>query len=319
MNEKRKDELKNVGFDMDAFIAMGIPAGTKVTIDLPDGKKKEIEVLLDKIENIDVIREDPYYSRWTMAQVFDILTSKESVTEYLRGKFSHPYRYQFTQTLERLKEINKLPSGQRKDVLSKFFTPELAMSLARGYLDDLRKYIENLPKKNHKRTPYKCIPGIGAVHCKDIEGVVFRKLEAAFDKMQEAKWRNPYRFASAFADFIKAMVKFPDKNLKLNDKFLAAYQGRGAYLTAAGLVEFHGCRVYSRKPGRYSWIRGEKDAPMSKADSLKAIHEKVDEIYRHGQRWVLNDPAWYQLWGFMKELIEDNGFDFYAAMAKKYR
>lgn len=318
--KERMEALKNAGIDVDAFVAMGLPAGSKVTINLPNCEQTEIELMLKRFEDMDAIKADPYFSRWTMAQVFDILRSGLSVERYLYRKYDHPYSYQFTQTLDRLKELYlKTQAGsERREILSKFFNDRVAIELASGYLMILHKYIDELPVAHHKGVPYKKVPGYApGVHCKDIEGVVFAPLEREFNRMKEAMYRNPKRFINAFEAFIGNMVKIPEKYLKakvgLNKWFIAAYQGRGAYLTATGLIEFHGCRVYPRTQDRYSWLKVKGDTPLSREESLKAVKAKVDETSS-----IFNVPDSYMLWGMMKELIVDNGFDFYKAMDEKY-
>lgn len=318
--KERMEALKNAGIDVDAFVAMGLPAGSKVTINLPNGEQTEIELMLKRFEDMDAIKADPYFSRWTMAQVFDVLRSGLSVERYLYRKYDHPYYYQFTQTLDRMKELYlKTPAGsERREILSKFFNDMVAIKLAEGYLMILHKYIDGLKVAHHKGVPYKKIPGYApGVHCKNIEGVVFAPLEREFERMRGAMYKNPKRFINAFEAFIGNMVKIPEAYLKanvgLNKWFIAAYQGRGAYLTATGLIEFHGCRVYPRKQGRYSWLKVKGDTPLSREESLKAVKAKVDEISS-----IFNVPDSYMLWGMMKELIEDNGFDFYKAMDEKY-
>lgn len=312
--EERIQELINNGINVDAFIAMGLPEGAKVTIDLPGGVTQEIELLLKKFKDMDAIKADPYFSRWTMAQVFDVLRSGKSVERYLKWKFAHPYRYQFTCTLDRVRELASLSVGKRKNTLEKFFNPRLAIKLAECYLDDLRKYIGSLPEKSHEGRPYKKVGSAGNIHTKDIEGLVFSPLERELDSMRKYCFRNEILFCKHFEEFIDSMVKWDDRNLPLNPYFVAAYQGRGAYLTATGLVEFHGCRVYPRAAGRYSWTRGEKLAPLSREESIKVIDDKVAEISRN----VWRTTDWYMLWGMMKEIIEDNGFDFYKVMKEKY-
>lgn len=321
MNKKeRMEALRNAGINVDSFIAMGLPEGAKVTINLPGGGTQEIEILKKRFKDMDAIKADPYFSRWTMAQVFDVLRSGLSVERYLCRKYDHPYSYQFSQTLDRLKELYlKTTAGsERREILSKFFNDRVAIELASGYLMILHKYIDELKVAHHKGVPYKKIPGFGmGVHCKDIEGVVFRPLEKAYERMKDSMWNNPKRFINAFEDFINHMVKIPEAYLKanvgLNKWFIAAYQGRGAYLTATGLIEFHGCRVYPRTQERYSWMKVKGDKPLSREESLKAVKAKVDET-----SGIFNVPDTYMLWGMMKELIVDNGFDFYKAMDEKY-
>lgn len=317
--KERMEALKNAGIDVDAFVAMGLPAGSKVTINLPNGEQTEIELMLKRFEDMDAVRSNPYYARFVMAQVFDILRSGLSVERYLYRKYDHPYYYQFSQTLDRLKEIQKNePGSERREILSKFFNDMVAIKLAEGYLVILRKYIDGLPVAHHKGVPYKKVPGYApGVHCKDIEGIVLAPLEREFERMRGAMYKNPKRFINAFEAFIGNMVKIPEEylntNVGLNKWFLAAYQGRGAYLTATGLIEFHGCRVYPQKQGRYSWQKVKGDTPMSREESLKAVKAKVEEITN-----IICPPDSYMLWGMMKEIIEDNGFDFYKAMDEKY-
>lgn len=318
--KERIEAMKQAGIDVDAFIAMGLPAGSKVTINLPNGDQAEIELMLKQFEDMDAIKADPYFSRWVMAQVFDILRSRLSVERYLCRKYDHPYYYQFTQTLDRLKELYlKTPAGsERREILSKFFNDRVAFELASGYLMILHRYIDELPVAHHKGVPYKKVPGYApGVHCKDIEGIVFAPLERGFERMRDAMYKNPKRFINAFEAFIGNMVKIPEAYLKanvgLNKWFLAAYQGRGAYLTATGLIEFHGCRVYPRVLGKYSWHKVKSDKPLSREDSLKAVKAKVEEITN-----LICPPDSYMLWGMMKELVEDNGFDFYKVMDEKY-
>lgn len=321
--KERMEALRNAGINVDSFIAMGLPEGAKVTINLPGGGTQEIEILKKRFDDMDAIKADPYFSRWTMAQVFDVLRSGLSVERYLCRKYNRPYYYQFTQTLDRLKELYlKTPAGsERREILSKFFNDRVAFELATGYLMILHKYIDGLKVAHHKGVPYKKIPGYGyGVHCKDIEGVVFRPLEKAYERMRGSIWNNPKRFINAFEDFINHMVKIPGDylraNVGMNKWFIAAYQGRGAYLTATGLIEFHGCRVYPRKEGRYSWQKVKGDTPLSREESLKAVKAKVEEITRFLYGNGTLDS--YMLWGMMKELIEDNGFDFYKVMDEKY-
>lgn len=312
--KERIEVMKQAGIDVDAFIAMGLPAGSKVTINLPNGDQAEIELMLKQFEDMDAIKADPYFSRWTMAQVFNILRNRMSVERALYFKYERPYRYQFTQTLDRLKELYKLPAGsERREILSRFFNDWVADKLCIEHMILAREFINGLPTHSCKGKPYKKIPGIGDVFVKDIEGVVFAPLEKAYDKMRKYLFSNPTMFIKAFEDFIKHMVKFDKKETPLNKWFIAAYQGRGAYLTATGLIEFHGCRVYPRLPGKYSWQKTKADKPLSREDSLKAVKAKVEEITN-----LICPPDSYMLWGMMKEIVEDNGFNFYKVMDEKY-
>ena len=191
------------------------------------------------------------------------------------------------------------------------------VGLCDDYLKHLHEYVDARPEHNCKGQPYKKIRGYGDVFLKNIEGIVFAPLEDALHTMiKSCVWRKPDKgLAKYFKEFIDHMVKFPDMwSLKLYTPWLAAYQGEGAYYTAVGLVKFHDCRVYEH--GGYCSY-GPATKRLNLEDSLKAIEDKAAHIERN-RSWKNGSCDWYLLTGMLKQIIEDNHFDFKAKMKAIY-
>ena len=74
------------------------------------------------------------------------------------------------------------------------------------------------------------------------------------------------------------------------------------------LIKWHGCRVF------YSACY-EKRA-FNLEESIIAVNQKVNAIL-NGRFWI-STPEWYKLTGMLKELIEDNKFDFKKRMEEIY-
>lgn len=314
----REEALKAAGIDTGKFVAMDVPEGATIIIATPDGKQckfdrngNPIDEILKKVKDVGYIKEDPHFRRWVMAQTFDILEYDGSMETYiLRRKGG--YYYQFEQTLDELKAISKMPNGIAKDRRSMFFTKTVVVNLCEDYLDHLRKYVDELPVKSHRGMPYKKVKGFcQGVHCKDIEGQVFAPLEAPLNRIKESWGYSDYWIMyNAFQDFVSHMIKINLEYEKLCKAWVSAYKGAGAYYTLMGLIKFHDCCVYEHIGCRYNCTK----VKLSLDASIKAVEDKVNEICRYSWR----NPDWYLLYGMMKEVIEDNDFDFRKKMKEIY-
>ena len=321
---ERKEILKAAGIDTSKFFSMDVPEGATIIIATPDGKQHVydkngncIDAVLNKINDIGYIKEDPHFRRWIMAQTFDILNSGKSVEKYIDW-YKGGYMYQFEVVSNELKALQKL-RGEKYDERKQFFTKDVIINLCLEYMRHLKAYVENRPIRNHKGRPYINLPGFGkGVHIKDIEGMVYAPLERALDMMQEAWCVSDYRFIRGFEEFHKNVIKKVTYDKPLNKKWLDAYKGEGAYYTMMGLIKFHNCFVYHHAT-KYYGGRGEKTCSYNREDSIKAVKDKAYELDRGRYHyWNNMDTEWYKLYGMMKEMIADNNFDFKAKMAEKY-
>lgn len=88
------------------------------------------------------------------------------------------------------------------------------------------------------------------------------------------------------------------KKLAMPNEFINCYKAAGAYYTMQNMVMFHGCFVH------------EGGQPLDQYASLDAIEQKAADCCAVGEG--------YKLFGMLKQLISDNGFDFQARMAEVY-
>ena len=316
--EERNNILKAAGIDTGKFVAMDVPEGATIIIATPDGKQckfdrngNPIDEVLKKVKDVGYIKEDPHFRRWVMAQTFDILEYDGSMETYIKRR-KGGYYYQFEQTLDELKAISKMPKGIARDRRSMFFTKTVVINLCEDYLAHLRKYVDELPVKSHRGMPYKKVKGFyQGVHCKDIEGQVFAPLEAPLNRIKESWGYSDYWIMyNAFQEFVSHMVKIDLYDAKLCKDWVSAYKGAGAYYTLMGLIKFHDCRVFKHIGCRYNCTKVKLDLDAS----IKVVEDKANEI----GRYCWGNPDWYLLYGMLKEVIEDNDFDFRKKMKEIY-
>lgn len=309
---ERKEVLKAAGIETGNFAAFDVPEGATIIIATPDGKQHQydkygnpIDEVIKKIVDIGFIKADPDFRRWVTAQTFDILYSGMSMAEYIKY-YKKGYYYQFTQTLDELDSIAEMREGERKDHRKRFFTRNVVISLCEDYLKHLHEYVDKLETRSCYGLPYKKVKGFGkGVYVKDIEGKVFSPLEAPLLKIKKDTWINDHeKLATYFGEFVDRMIKIDAWDFKLNEDWLSAYKGAGAYYTLMSLIKFNNCRVY------------KNGSPLGLLESVQAVEDKVKEC--SNWRWCRTKPDWYLLYGMMKEVIRDNKFDFRKLMQEVY-
>ena len=320
--EERITAMKEAGILTGNFYAMDVPEGATIIVATADGKQikydregNRVDEFLKKIKDTGFIKEDPHFRRWVMAQTFDILEYGGSMAKYIKRN-KGGYIYQFEQTLRELEAIAKMSPGTKRKEREQFFTTGVVIGLCKDYLQKLHEYIEKLPMKKCKGVPYKSIKSRGDIFCKNIEGAVFMPLESSLMRIENTA--KVYRTSTtvilpAFREFIKNIVKFDMDDLDLCSAWLSAYKGAGAYYTLMGLIKFHGCRVYKHEG--YRWSCNNKVTKLDLADSIAAVKEKAKEINEGS--WFA-EKEWYMLYGMLKEVIEDNKFDFREKMKEVY-
>ena len=310
---ERKEILKAAGIETGSFAAFDVPEGATIIIATKDGQKIEVDrngnpinaAIKKRIYDIGFIKEDPAYRRWVTAQTFEILNSGMSYERYINW-CKGGYYYQFEMLERELEQISKL-SGEAREMRLKFFNDRVVIKLCEDYMKNLRKFVDSLPEKSHCGIPYKRIPKFGDCHTKDIEGRLYAPLESPLMKMKEIYRINIRELLIIFRQFINNMIKVYF-NAPLCAEWLAAYQGNGAYYTMMNLIKWHGCRVF------YSACYDKRAFNLE--ESIIAVNQKVNAIL-NGRFWI-STPEWYKLTGMLKELIEDNKFDFKKRMAEIY-
>ena len=157
------------------------------------------------------------------------------------------------------------------------------------YLDDLKKYVDDLKVKRCKGVPYKTIKGTH-IFVDHIPAKVFYPLNSARNrvKVDVCDINSLYHYLKKFND-ARVHMKW---ETKMSKSFVDAYKAAGAFYTMKNLIMFHGCKF--REKGKFT----------SMARSLQILT-------KHSKDY--ND---WRLLGIMKDFIEDNGISIEGKIAE---
>lgn len=326
--ENRMEALKAANIETGKYFSVTLPEGLKpgstinvtisedgtpVVID-PAEKKTELtpeeQAFVNQIYDDGYVRNTRLHRRWVMAQMFRMLNYKSPVTgksgydAYLNERYG--YQYQFDMMLQEVKVLTKL---YKKDWVaygerSRFFTLDVIVATCEDYIKKLHKYVDELKVHKCKGVPYKKVFGEN-VFVEDLQKKVFWPQENNLKSLKDVichirKKYITYSEGSLYwtlRTFCAHMYKLPDNTPKCK-KWKDAFKGEGSYYTLMNLIKFHGCRVMNRKT-------------MEKMDVVKSI-STVDVLA------TSYNGEYYRLFAFLKQVIEDNNFDFSKRMQELY-
>lgn len=296
---------------MEKLNAMGVNTGKYFTVDLPEGLPAGAKISLVINENgepmfvngndpiLNQIVEDGYvrntklHRRFVMAQMFQML--KYGYNDYLRTRYG--YNYTLKMMLEEVRVLSKLETRDKETFLERehFFDRQTVAAVLEDYLEELKKYVDKLPKKNCKGIPYKKVKGTN-IFVEDLDKKLYFPVKSYATQVRCAKDYNAVY--NVLKNFMKNMVKLPYDTRK-SKAWIDAYKGAGAYYTLRNLLLFNGCSLFDNN-GNILYTDS-----ISKDRYLKS---KLDEY--KGEGW--------RMFALMKKVISDNNFDFNKRMSEVY-
>lgn len=321
--ENRVAALKAAGMNTGKYFSISLPEGLQpgakinITIDengVPvfDGDGNNIKTnsaltpdekaLLNQVCVDGYVKNSKLHRRWVMAQMFRMLNYESydgkrfGYDAYLNDNYG--YMYQFDMILEEIRVLGKL---QERDMgefnkRKRFFNDQVVVDLIKDYKTKLKKYIEKLPIRKCKGTPYKRICGKN-IFVEDI----YQKVLIPFDNVAynvvynmtpDTNYMKLYLVLKRLVKFAK-QYKLPFETPKCKE-WKNAYKGAGSYYTLMNMVKFHNCRAN----GMYG------------LDGVYFIEMLTDQYGETGE--------YYKLFAFLKKTIEDNHFDFGLRMKEIY-
>lgn len=325
--ENRMAALKAANIETGKYFSVTLPEGLKpgstinVTISedgtpvVMNSVKKKTELTPEEKAFVNQIYKDGYvrntrlHRRWVMAQMFRMLNYKSPVT----GKFGYDaylnerygYQYQFEMMLQEVKVLTKLYDKDRDafEERYRFFTLDVILATCEDYIKKLHKYVDRLKVHKCKGVPYKKVFGEN-VFVEDLQKKVFwpqeNNLRSLRDVIRHIQMNYiTYAEGSLYwtlRTFCSHMYKLPDNTPKCKE-WKDAFKGEGSYYTLMNLVKFHGCKVPD--------ATGDM---MSLMESLIDVEGAVAEY----------KGEYYKLFAFMKQVIEDNNFNFNKRMQELY-
>lgn len=308
--ENRVAALKAAGMNTGKYFSISLPEGlqpgAKINITIDENGTPVLtsdeEALYDQVCTDGYVRNSKLHRRWVMAQMFRMLNyesydgKKFGYDAYLNDNYG--YMYQFDMILEEIRVLGKLQERDTGEFnkRKRFFNDQVVVDLIKDYKTKLKKYIEKLPIRKCKGTPYKRICGKN-IFVEDI----YQKVLIPFDNVAynvvynmtpDTNYMKLYLVLKRLVKFVK-QYKLPFETPKCKE-WKNAYKGAGSYYTLMNMVKFHNCRAN----GMYG------------LDGVYFIEMLTDQYGEAGE--------YYKLFAFLKKTIKDNHFDFGLRMREIY-
>lgn len=290
---KRGEALKAHGIDPAKYFSIQLPTGGTQMMRM-DEQGKAVPVtdddpVIQAIRNGGTIPNRRLFRRWVMSQVFHGLAANGGFTQWLNR---HGYNYQWEMLIEELRVQAKLYGKDNENFLARnrWFNKELAVTMAKDYIEQLRKDAQQRPRHKCKGVPYITIDHVH-YFVSDIEKKLIAPNARRIDAIQEAE--NPEQLRSAVCHFWH-FVPRSTPQYKQCVVWKDAYKGMGAYATMQNLLRFHGC-TFPKDNAFYN---------THLSDLLKL--EDAAIFYSYGAGW--------KLFGLMKQMLDENGIDIKAKM-----
>lgn len=309
---ERMEKLNGMGVDTSKYFNLNLPDGLKpgATISLvisEDGQPiivSDNDTVRDQIIADGYVRNTKLHRRFVMAQMFHMLNyvsfdgKNKGYTACLRDRFD--YKYTLDMMIEEVRVLGKLEKRDQESFVerSHFFTKAVVIAVLNDYVEKLKKYVDELPKRNCKGVPYKRVKGIDIFEA-DLEKKLYKPIRERIARVQRAgNYEQMYRELIGFMRY--SFVKLPYDTPK-SKVWIDAYKGEGAYYTLKNLIMFHDCVIYT---GKYGVFNYNKSANLCGAEAVNYLKSKLDEYKGEG----------YRMFALMKKVIEDNRFDFNQRM-----
>ena len=294
--EMRIAALKAKGIDTSCYFPMGADEVVKIE----NGKAIPVE-MMDEVEKKMVeggyINHYTLFRRWVMSQMFRMLRKQvDQRTSFTQLIQNHGYEYSWRVVERELNAQAKMyKNGDSENYVARnrWFNNDIVADMMKSYISRLQDHVENklMYRKNakghdvYKHTckgnPYVRIGGKN-VFVSDLEKKVFSPLRRLVCEVSSTP-----DVAKAHAAIVKfnRLRKKMQSETKMDQFFINAYKGSGAYFTCKNLILFHGATF--RDGGKF----------LGQKKSLRYLEEKAQEYRTEGWRMM----------GVLKQLISDSG------------
>lgn len=294
----RMNTLNNAGIDTSKYFNLAIdktlPKGTTLTITIGDDgtpiiTDTELKAILNKIEDDGYVKNSKLFRRWVMAQTFRMMNYKDG--GYTGALNAKPYNYQWTMLENELHAMAKIEKEDREqfEVRKDFFDKAVIIAMLEDYKDKLFEECKGCYWKTDKLSQGTGIANI-TINAIRNAGTYdkFYHIIKAFNR--EVKTGRPY-------------IGLP-KHTKKCKEWMEAYKGAGAYYSLQNMIRFHlGNNIVLPDV-----LTCGRPTVVNRKEAETILEEKRKEYCYE----------WYKLFGYFKEVVELNHFDFGYAMKKAY-
>ena len=324
--DERMETLKVNGIEVGKYFDVTLPGGATIKMTLENGVPvvADNDPIMNQIIKNGYVRNSKLHRRWVMAQMFKMLNYKltrynshlnksvvyeEGYDACLRNNYG--YQYQFDMMLEEIRVISKLEKSGDVETFrerTSFFNYNVVAIVCQHYMNDLKGYIDTLPKHKCKGVPYKKLNGrYGNVFESDLQKKVYYPMESVIRGIANAQ--NYHELYKKLKNFMNLMIKLPYNTAK-SKAWIDAFKGSGSFYTLLNLTMYHNCKIVD-EPKRNYWSRDRKE-PVTYAAGIEAtnfVKSKLDEYKGDGWRYM----------AMLRKCIADNNFSFDERMKEIYK
>lgn len=290
---KRGQALQAAGIDTTKYFSINLPTGGEQLMKMSD-EGVPVAVTADDPIMAAIVKQGTVpnrslFRRWVMSQVFHGLQARGGFSQWLKR---HGYIYQWKMLVEELRVQAKLYGKDMEnfEARNRWFNRELAVTMAKDYVEQLRKDAHKRPTHKCKGVPYIKFDRTN-YFVSDIEKKLIAPVLTRIFAIETV--RNPQQLYNAVRNFwtnTPSGSQYYDQCAAWKD----AYKGMGAYATMQNLLRFHGCKFPK-----------DNDFYSRRLTGLKML-EKAAVSYHNGEGW--------RLFGLMKQMLDENGIDIEAKM-----
>ncbi len=270
--------------------------------------------LIDKIEADGYIEVEGIVRRWIPSQCLQMLFYKEGRRNLTVGFHDmlkrKGYDYSWDVLLNDLKRQQKMAADNDTEGYedrNRWYNKTIALDMANHFLSSLKKYIENMPQRNHKGRKYvklRCnwMNNGKGIHTDELLSF-YKTLETAIRTISVSKLpKTLYAAVQKFSALRRGIVYYPE----MCPSFMNAYKAAGAYYTIKDLILFENCLLQVNASGD-TCIRSYRDVRhfIQQEESLAALERKATELVNRG----VNDYG-YEMLGLLKEFLKYNNFNY---------
>ncbi|MCD7793844.1 MAG: ubiquitin carboxyl-hydrolase [Alistipes sp.] len=292
--QERIEALSRAGVDVSNLFAMQGSGGGEYVVSNKDGK---LSILADDdpifraILSQGTVPNPRLFRRWITAQMFHMLSYRDrfckepvGVTEMIHRM---GYEYQWKMLLDELHAQMKMEGRDAENFIARnrWFNVRVVEAMAQEYVEHLIRYVDELPVKKCKDSPYKRVGGENIFE-QDLYNKLYGPLNRAAGRIRSTK--NAAQLYNAVKAFDDLRVRLPHETPQCK-AWVDAYKGAGAFYTMQNLIRFHGCTLID-----------DRGKHLDKDRSLVFLSLQAD-LYKNGGGW--------RMLAMLKKMLSDNGID----------
>lgn len=321
MNKQQRNNVLNAnGIATGKYFSFELPEGlapgSNITISfnesgMPVIVKPENDPVCKQIFANGYVKNTKVHRRYIMAQTFALLNYKGREGEgWTAGLRRYDYNYTIKMMIEEIRILGILQKSDFEsfEERSNFFNRAVVVATLQDYE---RKLTESVMRglQGGPTSMRVWVPRFGRMTPMEFHNRCCFPIEELIRKINNTVgvggYRNYEEIANGLATWYRMNYISLDYKTEKCKAWVDAFKGAGAYYTLMNMLKFHNCRVAdSYESGFYYQHLGRRVVSKFMTEANSIAYVKSYARSHHG----------YEIMGLLKNVIEDNHFDFNERM-----